>query len=89
MTKPPEPLFLARQGYRRRRLADVARLLPVLGVGLFMLPLLGAEEAGHTTAGGGLYLFAAWFVLILCAALLSRALGRGLGAGAAERGEDG
>lgn len=58
-----EPLFLARQTYRRRRVADAARLLPVLGGALlFMLPLLGGAagagdgggaQTGQTSAGGG------------------------------------
>jgi uncharacterized membrane protein YgdD (TMEM256/DUF423 family) len=74
------PLFLARANYRRRRLMDAARLLPVLGWILFMVPLLwfaeGSEIAGARTAVGGLYIFAVWGVLILCAACLSRPLRR-------------
>nr|WP_294614957.1 hypothetical protein [uncultured Roseovarius sp.] len=34
------PVFLARRTYRRRRLADGARLLPVIGTVLFFIPLL-------------------------------------------------
>lgn len=68
-----EPLFLARQSYRRRRLEDAARLLPVLGVFLFLLPLL-APDVG--TAAQGLYLFAAWFGLIVATAVISRGLTR-------------
>lgn len=34
------PLFLARADYRRRRLRDAARLLPVVGALLMLLPLL-------------------------------------------------
>lgn len=85
MKAPAEPLFLARQGYRRRRLGDAARLLPVLGTALFVLPLLGAAATGRSTSGGGIYLFAVWFVLILGAAALSRALRSRLGAEAAGR----
>ena len=33
-------LFLERQSYRRRRLSEVARLMPIFGAGLFMVPLL-------------------------------------------------
>lgn len=68
-----EPLFLARQSYRRRRLEDAARLLPILGVFLFLLPLL-ATDAG--TAGQGIYLFAAWFGLIVATAMIARGLNR-------------
>ncbi|WP_275393306.1 hypothetical protein [Aliiroseovarius sp. Z3] len=68
-----EPLFLARQSYRRRRLEDAARLLPMLGVFLFLLPLL-ATDIG--TAAQGLYLFTAWFGLIVATAVIARGLTR-------------
>lgn len=74
MSRPPEPLFLARQAYRRRRMGDAARLLPVLGAVLFLAPLLGGW-GGRTTAGTGLWLFAVWLGLIVAAGLLGRALG--------------
>jgi len=70
---PRQPLFLARQSYRRRRLVDATRLLPVLGGLLLALPLLwqgGAEP--WLTSRIGLYLFAVWFGLIAAAALLGR-----------------
>ena len=63
-----EPLFLARQSYRRRRLEDAAKLLPILGAILFLLPLL---MTGAGTARQGLFLFGAWFGLILATALIS------------------
>lgn len=72
-----EPLFLARQGYRRRRLEDAARFLPILGAILLIFPALWADEPGAGsagTAGRGLFLFGAWFLLILAAGLLSRRL---------------
>ena len=40
MRRPRQPLFLARATYRRRRLRDAARLLPVVGVFLLAQPLL-------------------------------------------------
>lgn len=64
------PLFLARQGYRRRRLTDMARLMPMLGLALFLLPLLDAAEG--LDAATLVYLFLAWAGLILASALLSR-----------------
>ncbi len=67
MKRPAAPLFLARQTYRRRRLGDAARLLPLLGAVIFALPLLGAG-GGRTTSGGGLFLFGGWALLILAAA---------------------
>ncbi len=69
--KPPAPLFLARRGYRYRRLTDAARLLPVLGAFLFLLPLLWG---GGMTRSGVIYLFTAWIVLIILAAVLARLL---------------
>ncbi len=62
-------LFLERQSYRRRRLADAARLLPFLGAAMLALPLLwpddsaGAEALSLSTAM--FYIFACWGVLIL------------------------
>lgn len=72
--KPPRPpLFVARSTYRRRRLADAARMLPVLGMVLMVLPMLWAPATDGTrsTAIDGLYLFAIWGGLIGAAALLA------------------
>ncbi len=66
----PEPLFLARDSYRRRRLADAARLLPWLGGFAFLVPMLWAAQAG--TAAGVVYLFGVWAGLIGACFLLSR-----------------
>jgi len=68
------PLFLAREGYRRRRLADMARLLPVLGAALFLVPALDAGDG--LGAGMLIYLFIAWFWLILASAFVSSRLVR-------------
>ncbi|WP_264210014.1 hypothetical protein [Leisingera thetidis] len=60
-----------RQTYRRRRLMDIARLLPVLGVLLLALPLLWPEAGTHPAARSGvpmstaiIYVFAVWTALI-------------------------
>ncbi|GGD44147.1 hypothetical protein [Sinisalibacter lacisalsi] len=76
MAGPREPIFLGRETYRRRRLIDAMRLLPVAGALLFLLPLLGGGATPRSTALGGIYLFVAWFGLILAAALFVRALSR-------------
>ena len=68
MRSPREPLFLARQSYRRRRIEDAARLLPLLGVVLFLLPLMVGGAIGNVRLA---YVFSAWFGLIL-----ARHLGR-------------
>jgi hypothetical protein len=73
----PPALFLERRSFRRRRLGDAAALLPVAGALLFALPLIGfgsGEEGAGALRAAGLYVFAVWFLLILCAAVLSRAL---------------
>ncbi|MBC7133683.1 MAG: hypothetical protein H5U16_11325 [Roseovarius sp.] len=69
------PLFLARRSYRRRRLADAARVLPILGAILFCLPLVwkGTAAAGGTVQAM-IYVFGLWTVLILASAILSRHL---------------
>jgi hypothetical protein len=74
--KPPRrPLFLDPDRYRRRRLMDAARLLPVLGAFLFCLPMLWRPDAaGHSTAGEGVYLFIVWAVLIGVARLFAPGL---------------
>ncbi|RDC71984.1 hypothetical protein DLJ49_12830 [Rhodovulum sp. 12E13] len=51
---------------------DAARLLPFFGTALLLLPLLWADE--HATASGAVYLFLAWFGLIVAAGLLARRL---------------
>ncbi|NDV00921.1 hypothetical protein [Pseudoroseicyclus tamaricis] len=85
MARATAPVFLARVSYRRRRLADAARMVPVLGSILFVLPLLWPEgEAG--TAAGLIYIFAVWALLIAIARLLAPWLGRS-GAAAEELGE--
>ncbi|WP_171121941.1 MULTISPECIES: hypothetical protein [unclassified Ruegeria] len=61
-------LFLERQSYRRRRLTDAARLLPILGAALIAIPLLWPEpgETGAVTLSSAiLYIFTCWGLLIL------------------------
>ncbi|MDX8347779.1 hypothetical protein SLH49_07250 [Cognatiyoonia sp. IB215446] len=69
-TKPP--VFLERASYRQRRLTDAVRLLPVLGLVLWGIPLLwGAEGAGpKSNAGALLYVFGVWVALIALTALI-------------------
>lgn len=69
---PNRPLFLARAVYRRRRLRDAARLLPILGLLLLMLPALGQESGDHRRYA--VYLFATWAGLIAAASLLAPGL---------------
>ncbi|MDG1130296.1 hypothetical protein ABWH93_19445 [Seohaeicola saemankumensis] len=73
------PLFLERRSYRQRRLMDAARLLPLLGALLWMVPLLwprtqtvqSADAAAVSTSSAILYMFAVWIFLALAALFLS------------------
>ncbi|MGH1369462.1 MAG: hypothetical protein ACRBCL_12690 [Maritimibacter sp.] len=76
MAQPRTPVFLARETYRRRRLIDAVRVLPVLGALFFLVPLLGADSDARSTALGGIYIFVAWAVLILGTGLIVRGLAR-------------
>ncbi len=67
-------LFLEKQSYRRRRLADAAKLLPVLGVILLYLPILWADDA--RTASGLIYVFGVWALLIVVMWLVSTRLSK-------------
>lgn len=69
---PNGPLFLARAVYRRRRLRDAARLMPVLGLLLFLLPGLGHDSVGN--ARDAVFIFAVWGLLIALAAVLAPGL---------------
>ncbi|MEM9343369.1 MAG: hypothetical protein AAGA87_10000 [Pseudomonadota bacterium] len=71
--RPPErTIFVERRTYRRRRLIDAARLLPVFGVSIFAFPVLWARES--STTSGVAYLFGAWLVLIVLAFVIARRL---------------
>lgn len=76
------PVFLERQTYRRRRMMDAARFLPVLGIALFAVPLLWPKSGNSDliepvkTSGAAIYLFAVWAGLIALSAGLG-ALSRG------------
>lgn len=71
-----QPLYLARQTYRRRRMMDAARLLPVLGAVLVLMPLFWTSDGVLETGWAKLYLFGVWLGLIVAAFALARILGR-------------
>ena len=85
-----QAMFLERHSYRRRRLVDVARLLPLLGVLLLLVPLMWMGADDSEVVSGAVdampmskaitYIFAVWAALILAAALF--------GIGARRWGED-
>jgi hypothetical protein len=72
-------LFLTRRTYRKNRLQDAARLLPVLGIILFFGPVFiiddASRESGTTLADWLVYCFVVWMGLIALTMLVSRALG--------------
>jgi peptidoglycan/LPS O-acetylase OafA/YrhL len=73
-------LFLARAPYKRRRLRDAARLLPLLGAFLLLLPLLWTPDSHMTMrAGDVVYFFVVWLVLIALAAAFAPGLRGGDG----------
>ncbi len=65
-------VFLARASYRQRRLRDAMKVLPVVGVILWLFPLLWQGEGG--TAVAVQYVFGVWVLLIALAAFLSAKL---------------
>ena len=77
MTK--SQIFLERHSYRMRRTMDAVRLLPLLGLGLCLVPLMwpGAADpetgvAPVPTSTALRYLFAVWLGLVAASALLWR-----------------
>lgn len=77
MSRLPSPVFLKRSIYRRR-LMDAARLLPIVGLLLFLMPLMWASgtDTSTSTVCGVIYLFVIWAGLILIAAWMARYLSR-------------
>ena len=78
MSKPPgSPLFLERRSYRFRRMMDAVRLLPLLVLAFWMVPLLWPvpeilPDATPETTEPAIamsvalrYLFGVWALLIL------------------------
>jgi len=76
MRRPRAPLFLARAVYRKRRLRDAARLLPLLGFFLLLLPLLWKAAPGRGAGQTVVYIFGVWAGLIGLAAYLAPGLAR-------------
>ncbi|SDF85817.1 hypothetical protein [Sulfitobacter delicatus] len=78
---PRTPIFLEKRSYRQRRMMDAVRLLPFLGLMLWMVPLLWpvpvagvvAEAAPAMPMSVALrYLFGVWLLLIFASWALWR-----------------
>ena len=72
-------LFLERRSYRMRRMMDAVRLLPFLGLALWMAPLMwqtpdaSADPADAVPMSRALiYVFGVWFFLIVATLALWR-----------------
>ncbi|AUJ64631.1 hypothetical protein B9057_10105 [Aestuarium zhoushanense] len=74
MARPTKNTFLERAGYRRRRMRDVARVLPVLIGILFCIPLLWDRNGELGTADALIYLFTVWFCALGISAGIARFL---------------
>ena len=74
MSEKRGPLFLARGSYRQRRLADAARVLPILGGVLLMLPLLWPRSGADVppTSSAMYYVFGCWSLLVVASLVLAR-----------------
>lgn len=73
MSRKPPSLFVERETYRKRRMIDAARVLPIVGVALLLLPVLWRSPEGlglPTTYLMG-YIFGIWLILTVGAAGLS------------------
>ncbi|MEL7255562.1 MAG: hypothetical protein AAGL23_15405 [Pseudomonadota bacterium] len=74
MSDAKPALFVQQRTYRRRRMADAARMLPILGGILFLIPALWVGTQGISTASVMVYLFVVWAALAGIAGVLSRRL---------------
>jgi hypothetical protein len=73
VSKSHTPLFLERQSYRGRRLIDFLRILPVIGVFLWSVPLLWptGKESSVSISEAILYVFGVWFLMVFGSALIA------------------
>jgi len=74
MTPPTKkPVFLQRASYRQRRLRDGAKLVPFVGIVLWLIPVAWRNEGSGEPVGssGVLYVFGVWVLLILLTVAIS------------------
>lgn len=82
MKEPRAPIFLDRRSYRERRMMDALRLLPILALLLWLLPLFWptGDIVGNPVpmSVAVTYVFGVWLLMICVALVLSRYLRRRL-----------
>ncbi|MFV0409951.1 MAG: hypothetical protein ACK5LJ_09740 [Paracoccus sp. (in: a-proteobacteria)] len=69
------PIFLDQAAYRRRRLQDAARLLPLMTLCALLFPVWLVPQA-MPGAGGVVILFAIWLLAIIASAVIHHRLRR-------------
>lgn len=74
MSSRPPLQFLERHAYRRQRLIDAARVLPIVGLVLVLFPVLWGPGRGLGAAAQTVFIFLVWLVLVIAAAAVSRGL---------------
>lgn len=76
MSERRTPLFLERQSYRRRRLIDMIRMLPVIGALLWAVPLLwrSGPDSDVSTSTAIIYLFGVWLAMVLWGGAMAKLL---------------
>ena len=67
------PLFLERASFRRRRMGDAARVLPILALIVTLVPVWWLPDAVSGVTGM-VWAFVLWAALIVAIAVLHRAL---------------
>jgi hypothetical protein len=71
-------LFLERRSYTQRRIVDGARVLPILGLVLWMIPLIWPRSGAPDTMESStstLYIFAIWCILIVIGGFIAMRIG--------------
>ena len=76
MSKRPEVVFLQRNLYRQNRLLDWIRVVPVIGLFLWLLPILWGREGADATRSSSaiVYVFLVWIALIFITFISARLL---------------
>lgn len=72
-------IFLERRSYRRRRMVDAVKMMPIAAAWAFMLPLLWStrptpDGEGVSLSFALIFIFGAWLTLTLASAALAAIL---------------